>query len=194
MSVYHHPPLSQPDRSIRLLQLLPRREDPKNLRCKLFECTLQTSDEASRPYEALSYFWGGEQKTESIIIVDHREDKQGNQKLAVTLNLYEALLQLQDHDISRIIWADGVCIDQSNTREKEVQIPLMAEIYAKASRVIVWLGGAKDGSNEALKAICVAAEGSINISKTQLLAQAISALLERPWFCRIWVRAQGCKY
>jgi len=194
MSVYHHRPLSQPGSSIRLLQLLPRREDPKNLRCKLFECSLQTSDEVSRPYEALSYFWGGEQKTESIIIVDHQEHNQGNQRLAVTSNLYEALLQLQDHDIPRIIWADGVCIDQLNTREKEVQIPLMAEVYAKASRVIVWLGKAGDYSNEALKAICVAAEGSMYLSQTQLPAQAISALLERPWFCRIWVRAQGCKY
>ena len=195
MSVYHHSPLLQPDSSIRLLQLLPRREDPKNLRCKIFECALRNSDKATRPYEALSYVWGSEHKPQSIIVVNEQkktqnDNQEDNQKLAVTQNLYEMLSQLEDDDIPRTIWVDAVCIDQSNTQEKELQIPLMAEIYAKASRVIVWLGGARDDSDEALKSIRIAAENSANIAKTQLVERAIQALLERPWFRRIWVREQ----
>lgn len=193
MPEYRYSRLSQPDRSIRLLQLLPRREDPKNLRCKLFQCPLRNSEEVTRPYEALSYCWGVGHKTQSIIIVD---DQKGEQKayeeLAVMPNLYTVLLHLQDHDIPRIIWVDAVCIDQSETREKEVQISLMAEIYAKASRVIVWLGEARDDVNEALKGIRVAAKTSMDLSKTQFPRQGISALLKRPWFYRIWVRAQSC--
>jgi hypothetical protein len=98
------------------------------------------------------------------------------------------LLQLQDDDISRTIWADAVCIDQSNTQEKELQLPLMPEIYAKACQVIVWLGEARDGSCEALQAIHDTAESATSPAKTQLLERAIPALLERPWFRRIWVR------
>lgn len=125
------------------------------------------------------------------------------------------LSQLQDNDIPRTLWADAACIDQSNTKEKELQIPLMTEIYAKASRVIVWLGNAQNRSSEALQAIRIAAEHSPTpatskirkrkrslpasseqiavepVSKpvnAQLLDQAIPALLTRPWFRRIWVR------
>ena len=48
-------------------------------------------------------------------------------------------------------WTDGICINQANEKEKEDQIALMAEIYAKASRVVVWLGEAKDDSDRALE-------------------------------------------
>jgi hypothetical protein len=187
MSVYHHKPLEQPGNCIRLLQLLPGSEDPIYLRCKLFECDLHASDGGSRPYEALSYVWGSEEKTQSIIIVGHGENEQNDQELRVTSSLYEALLELQDQDIPRIIWADGVCIDQSNIREKEFQIPLMAEIYARASRVIVWLGQAGDDSDKTIEAICAAAGHSDSPYTTESSAQAIGALLARPWFGRIWV-------
>ncbi|KAK7224257.1 hypothetical protein V2G26_012260 [Clonostachys chloroleuca] len=60
----------------------------------------------------------------------------------------------------------------------------MAKIYARASCVIVWLGGVADRSNEALEAIRAAAEGQSVKSATD---QAILTLLERPWFKRIWV-------
>lgn len=61
----------------------------------------------------------------------------------------------------------------------------MAKIYARASRVIVWLGKVADQSNEALEAIRAAAEGQSVDSATD---KAIVKLLDRPWFKRIWVR------
>jgi hypothetical protein len=193
MPIYHHSPLSQPDRNIRLLQLLPRREDPENLRCKIFECVLHNSDLATRPYEALSYFWGSGQKSHFIIIEDCNNDndkEMGGQELEVTENFYTALSQLQDYDIPRMIWADAVCIDQLNTREKEMQIPLMAEIYAKASQVIVWLGEARDNSDEALDMIRIIAESSMSLPKKRLPVHSLLLLLERPWFRRIWVSTE----
>lgn len=193
MPVYQHSPLLQPDRSVRLLQLLPRGDDPKNIRCKLFECALRDTDQGTRPYEALSYFWGSDQKTHSIIVLDDRENAKdlGGQELGVTQNWYTALSHLQDHDIPRIIWVDAVCIDQLKTEEKEIQIPLMAEIYARAKQVIVWLGEAHDGSDEALSVIRDAAESSINLLKKRPPVQSILQLLERPWFRRIWVSVQA---
>jgi hypothetical protein len=183
MSEYLHSQLSLPD-NVRLLQLLPSKVDPNNIRCELFECALRKSDEVTRPYEALSYFWGGEDKPQSIII--------HNQSLKITQNLYTALLRLRDYDIPRIIWVDAVCIDQSNKEEKAQQIPLMVEIYAKASQVIVWLGEEQNDSNRALEAIRVACKSSLDFSKThQLQKRAISELLQRQWFQRIWVRGQG---
>jgi Heterokaryon incompatibility protein (HET) len=51
-----------------------------------------------------------------------------------------------------------VCINQTDENEKQRQIPFMAEIYANAIRVIVWLGEAKDDGEKALEAIRFAGE------------------------------------
>jgi len=185
MPRYRHSPLLQ-SYNIRLLQLLPGKENSKNVRCKLFECALQKSDEVSRPYEALSYVWGSTENPQSIIIL---EDQKDDQEFTVTQNLHAALLHLQDHDIPRILWVDVICIDQSNNTEKGSQILLMAEIYAKASRVIVWLGEAQEYRDQALETVRVAAENPMDLSKAQpFQQQRISTLLQRPWFRRIWVR------
>ena len=183
MPGYLHSPLLQPD-SIRLLQLLPSKGDPKNLRCKLFEYALRRSDKVTRPYEALSYVWGSEDNPQSITI--------NNQNFTVGQNLYAALLHLQDHSISRIIWVDAVCINQTDGKEKEHQIQLIAEIYAKASRVIVWLGDAQGNSKRALEAICLAGEKSTKLPNTEPFQQDILQLLQRQWFRRIWVRERSC--
>ncbi|OCK88814.1 uncharacterized protein K441DRAFT_586923, partial [Cenococcum geophilum 1.58] len=184
MPGYRHSPHLQ-SYNIRLLQLLPGKENSKNVQCKLFECALQKSDEVSRPYEALSYVWGSTENPQSIIIL---EDQKDDQEFTVTQNLHAALLHLQDHDIPRILWVDAICIDQSNNTEKGSQILLMAEIYAKASRVIVWLGEAQEYRDQALETVRVAAENPMDLSKTQpFQQQRISMLLQRPWFRRIWV-------
>jgi hypothetical protein len=181
MHQYLYSPLSQPG-SIRLLQLCPRNEDSKNIRCKLFEYPFQDSN-SSHLYDAVSYVWGSEDKPESVII--------DNQRLKITSNLYTLLLRLQDERLSRVIWVDAICINQEDEKEKEYQIPLMAEIYAKASRVIVWLGEAKDDSDQALKTIRSAGEAYSKASlQTESQRQPILQLLRRPWFQRIWVRLQ----
>jgi hypothetical protein len=113
--------------------------------------------------------------------------------LHVTQNLYTALLRLQDHSCSRIIWVDAICIDQANEKEKEYQIPLVAEIYAKASRVVVWLGEAEADSDRALEAIRLTGEKSVKVSNAEVFQQAILQLLQRPWFRRIWVRNYSSK-
>jgi hypothetical protein len=90
------------------------------------------------------------------------------------------LLRLQDHLCSRVIWIDAICIDQANEKEKENQIPLMAEIYAKARRVVVWLGEAKDDSDQALEDCIIGREAT-----ARLPSPVIVKLLQRPWFERI---------
>ncbi|KAH8725716.1 heterokaryon incompatibility protein-domain-containing protein, partial [Phaeosphaeriaceae sp. PMI808] len=179
MPQYRYSPLSEKPNIIRLLRLLPSKDKPKNLRCKLFKYTIRQSDIASHPYEALSYVWGGEDKPRSIIIDD--------QELAITHNLYMALLHLRDRETSRIIWVDAVCINQEDEIEKGYQIQLMAAIYAKASHVIVWLGEAQDHGDRALELIRIAGKNSVNSSNAGPFDQAILQLLERPWFRRIWV-------
>lgn len=61
----------------------------------------------------------------------------------------------------------------------------MAEIYAKANRVTVWLGDEADHSSQALEQIRHAADEQSK--KTSGNETAILELLRRPWFERIWV-------
>jgi len=86
---------------------------------------------------------------------------------------------------------DAVCINQKNKKERGQQVQLMAKIYGKAHRVIVWLGKEEVHIEGALEAIRLAAsEESPEHSKKKINKQAILKLLHQPWFQRIWVRDQ----
>ncbi|KAH7627231.1 heterokaryon incompatibility protein-domain-containing protein [Sordaria sp. MPI-SDFR-AT-0083] len=171
-NLYYNFPISRSH--IRLLQLLPSENEDAAMHCELFCTTLDSK--GTRPYEALSYVWGSKAKPYSIFI--------NGRNLAVGKNLYAALLHLRDHSIQRTIWIDAICINQGDNEEKGHQVQSMAKIYAKASRVIVWLGKEAAGSDQALEKIRIAAE----LSKRRLDDKAgILTLLERSWFQRIWV-------
>ena len=85
------------------------------------------------------------------------------------------------------MWIDAICIDQENEKEKEHQLPLMAEIYAKARSVVVWLGRDENNSDQALEAIRLAGQNPEISSDADLVQEALMHLLHRPWFRRIWV-------
>ncbi|VTO89554.1 unnamed protein product [Fusarium graminearum] len=161
--------------SIRLLRLLPHQDEHAPIQCQLFDCALSDSG-STRPYSALSYVWGSESKPQSISI--------DGCDLPIGENLYVALSHLRDRSIERTIWIDAICINQRDPKEKGQQVQSMAKIYAKASHVIVWLGGATPDSDQALEEIRIATEQR---TKRPINESAILGLLERPWFQRIWV-------
>ncbi|KIM94136.1 hypothetical protein OIDMADRAFT_136552, partial [Oidiodendron maius Zn] len=165
---------------IRLLHLLPNEEKRAPIRCQLFHYPLRKTEERACLYEALSYTWGGEHKPDSISI--------GERCLPVTKNLHAALICLRDRFIGRVIWVDAICIDQEDYDERGQQVRFMAEIYCKASRVLVWLGEAEAHDHQALKAIhSAAADEPTGFSNEGTIHIAILELLGRPWFRRIWV-------
>ena len=45
-------------------------------------------------------------------------------------------------ETSRILWIDAICIDREDSKEgiteRVTQVPLMGEIYGKASRTLCW--------------------------------------------------------
>ena len=167
---------------IRLLRLIPNKDETAVIKCQLFDYTLE-SGKQTHLYEALSYVWGDPNKTVPIFIGEHRFN--------ITENLHTALLHLRNHSIERTIWVDAVCINQANEQEKAHQIQYMAKIYGQANHVIIWLGEAADNSDQAFEDIRVAAEDEFTNSLIEETSQkAILKLLERLWFRRIWVREQ----
>ncbi|KAH0490042.1 hypothetical protein TgHK011_001527 [Trichoderma gracile] len=178
-NMYSYSPL-QGHGHIRLLRLLPDWNEDAPLRSQLFEYPMAELEDGPHMYEALSYVWGSPERPYTLQIDE--------QSMPITANLHEVLLRLRNKMIERIIWIDAVCIDQTNMEERGEQIQHMAEIYSKASRVLVWLGEAADGSNRALKQIRMSAdEEQQNLLLTEEDRQAILAILQRPWFRRIWV-------
>jgi hypothetical protein len=114
---------------IRLIRLFPESstEWQTTIECELFHINV---DELP-PYETLSYVWGEGVKPYQIRV--------NGRALGITSNLFEALLHLRASE-PRIMWVDAICIDQTNTSERNHQVALMRDIYTQAVRVNIWLG------------------------------------------------------
>jgi hypothetical protein len=179
---HRYSPLMEPG-SIRLLSLIPHKDESARIQCRLFDYPLQESSEGTHLYEALSYVWGASDKPHSISV--------DGCDLFITANLHAALFRLRDRFIERIVWIDAICINQGDDVAKAKQVLHMAEIYGKANRVIVWIGEAENDGDRALEQIHLAAdEMSTEPIVSKPTKQAILALLQRPWFEHIWVREQ----
>ena len=99
-------------------------------------------------YVALSYCWGDAHTTREIIV--------NGCSRHVIVNLEAALRQLRDsHCIKQgfKLWADAICIDQSNLEERGQQVGRTRDIYFLAWHVFIWLGVDANDSSLAMTAI-----------------------------------------
>lgn len=119
-------------RWFRILRVLPGRfDDP--LVCELASTALDVAP----PYRALSYVWGDHGKVESITCSGFRRE--------ITTNLFEGLRRIRRTEDAEIAWADAICINQTDKKERSSQVNMMGEIYDRAAEVVVWLGDDNDG-------------------------------------------------
>ncbi|RYC84844.1 hypothetical protein BFJ63_vAg12324 [Fusarium oxysporum f. sp. narcissi] len=134
---YTYMPLSNSSGSseIRLIKLHPGSGDDP-LRADILHASLD-SDVVGR-YEAVSYAWEDGHTTNKL------ETPRGI--LLITPSLFHALHRFRLKEESRILWADAVCIDQSDNAEQASQVALMNEIYESAACTLVYLGREANGS------------------------------------------------
>lgn len=140
MTAFHFKPLVNQDQ-IRVLHLFP------GIGGDFLSGHLQHVQLGQLPYEALSYEWGGEERSHSIQLQDGRA-------LQITKSLYDALAdirQVPPEGRHRLVWADSICINQDDIQERSQQVALMGSIYRKASRVITYIGPERDGSLGAIQ-------------------------------------------
>jgi hypothetical protein len=71
--------------------------------------------------------------------------------LSIGMNLRHFLRRLQavPDEVDRWLWADAICINQSNVSEKSSQVAAMGNIFEIAAYVKIWLGEAEQDSNHA---------------------------------------------
>lgn len=125
------------DSSLREIRLLSCESLENGATWKLTRFALETSP----PFTALSYLWGN--ATEKVDI------KVNSQLVPVTSTLALALEHITYHWRQQFpgrqiadfyLWADALCINQNDLKEREQQVKLMATLYSAAEIVMSSLG------------------------------------------------------
>jgi hypothetical protein len=187
-SEYQHAPFNHGVPSIRLVHVLPDLSADRLICCKIsYHALPVTASEYSNdgkgkgirtystyenlyPYICLSYVWG-DVKDKTTIRINGRIAHIGK-------NLFGFLHHARQTLFSTHFWIDALCIDQSNTAEKNQQVQQMGRVYSLAQTVLIWLGD--DVEIENLLCLANEANGELN-------APLIYATLERKpqfWYSR----------
>ncbi|SCV52087.1 uncharacterized protein FFB14_12407 [Fusarium fujikuroi] len=84
-------------------------------------------------FEAISYQWseGGGHKASMRL---------GGEKISINAYLRGILLHLRLEQHIRVVWADALCVNQSDHAERLQQVSIMQRIYSQAFRVIGFVG------------------------------------------------------
>ncbi|KAF2245420.1 HET-domain-containing protein [Trematosphaeria pertusa] len=166
------------------------------------KCHLEiVSPECSKDqYEAISYVWGDPNITTEITC--------NRKHVPVTVNLVDALRTFRDSDKMRTLWADALCINQKDDREKGHQVKRMGHVFENAKCVLVWLG--RDTGNVAEDCFELIRDTTDYFDKMFLQNDRevrripaltrpypicvdeerwrnVRTLLSLPWFHRVWI-------
>ena len=120
---------------IRLLEILPAKDEDQAVRCRMQKVSLN----AKPAFCALSYVWGDAAVTKNIFVNDN--------EMAVTTNLEAALRTIRRRQATGnagrrfMLWADAVSINQGDLKERTSQVQLMRRIYRGAGVVFTWVNG-----------------------------------------------------
>lgn len=190
---YTYRPLDGPTDSIRLILLQPALYLTSPIRCRLVETTWR-HEKVGQGYVSLSYTWGSP-LPRSTIEIDGRP-------FEITRNLELALRYLRLPRNELRLWADGICINQDDTQERNQHVTQMRSIYSAAKETTIFLGEATEGSDILLNAInearvdialartrntvVKALVNASGLTKRELTEKAFEILCRQYWV-RIWV-------
>jgi hypothetical protein len=176
------------------------------------------NSEYSIPYSALSYYWGVGEPANKVYLFPTDDDYEGWKEIPKTPetlpshlsmvghyqvgdNLYAALKVLRSKHEDVYVWTDALCINQSDLREKTVQVSHMHEIYAHAETVCIWLGNGPGRDEvektfqflnrildlEGLEQVVKRLEFSSPDDQDQQDCKRVINLMKADWFCRRWI-------
>jgi hypothetical protein len=133
--LFVHAPLDLTRQQIRLVKLnYEVGNEAIELEVRHFEVG---SDSECPEYCALSYMWGPENPSSIIKI--------GGKQFIIRENLHLFLEEAYRQHFEHWIWIDQLSIAQENSKERNHQVSMMAQVYGQATKVIAWLGRAQPG-------------------------------------------------
>ncbi|KAK0612224.1 heterokaryon incompatibility, partial [Immersiella caudata] len=141
-------------------------------------------------YKALSYTWGGQPRNHAVSCDGH--------VLFVTRNAEDAMRCLRRRLRTTNLWIDAICINQESTKEKNDQVAMMGEIYARATRVVIWLNF-PPSERRRLESVVDLIKATRTFSSSrkieywapndvvgELLYTSLSPLVRHPYWTRAW--------
>jgi hypothetical protein len=148
--------------------------------------------DAAPEYVAMSYSWGKNTTSRTFFC--------NNQTFAVSSEVLDALNSLGLGLRTTKVWIDAICINQADEEEKANQVAEMQRIYARATRVAIWLGPAEDNSDIFIDKMDDFVQWAVHFDSNKVdqrgqltspphgrLFLALGPILARPWFNRVWV-------
>jgi Heterokaryon incompatibility protein (HET) len=87
-------------------------------------------------YRAISYVWGTDQRTKELITPDG--------VIPITFSLSETLQSLRQENEAIMLWADAVCINQADNKEKSHQIRMLPRIFQGSVSTYAFLDGGEE--------------------------------------------------
>lgn len=169
MGPYQYEPLSSPASQIRLLELLPGHG--------IIQCRLKVTSlgEAKSTYEPISYCWKA--YTREHWLGSTYKEKKKQKRIRVRIdgadfyineNLHGALRQMRLESTVRVLWADAICINQTDETEKSAQVAIMGDIYRNGRTTLAWLGEADHRTRKAFSKLgsCAYIQPDPSLSET----------------------------
>ncbi|KAF2467224.1 HET-domain-containing protein [Lindgomyces ingoldianus] len=163
-------------------------------------CSLILARLSNMPYvEAISYTWGNSERLFTVSC--------DNRDIRITRNLRNALRQVRHENVTRLLWADSICINQEDLEELGQQVAMMGDVFGSAKRVLICVGADSEFHAPAVQALV----GDVNAMMDRSFANmdlendkfpwilkdndllkdprwsSLKELLSVPWFHRGWV-------
>jgi hypothetical protein len=117
---------------------------PLNDGVELQGCVISTRLGADMFYEAISYCWATESGDDSLLESLRIGQRSEAAQIPITKTCRDALCRFRNAHRPRVLWVDAICIDQTNQHECSHQVGIMAEIYRRAEKVLIYLGSGVD--------------------------------------------------
>ena len=142
-------------------------------------------------YDAISYAWGGPQRSPPLYLHGYR--------VPITENLHSCLRFLRHGRHPKNFWVDAICVDQNNSSERAQQVQQMEHVFRTAETVYARLGDFHSRSmSRVFQAMAQIAAGTllkhVNIDGEPFEsrdAEDLSKFTSSSWFRRLWVKQEA---
>ncbi|KAJ4379956.1 hypothetical protein N0V85_008795 [Neurospora sp. IMI 360204] len=138
--MFTYSPLSREKRETRFFRFTPACQSASD--CISLQLRYASLDDDDLQYRALSYVWGDTKDKIGIEV--------NGGHFSVGENLHALLQMLQHHGVESWLWADAICIQQSDDDEKSWHVQSMCDIFKNAEFVYSWLGPSSEATDVAM--------------------------------------------
>jgi hypothetical protein len=162
---------------LRILEVLPGSFDD-SVHCRLRVAAI----ERNPVYDALSYMWGDPTFSGKIVL--------DGEEFPVTGSLETALRHLRRPVGVRLLWADAVCINQRDKRERGNQVHLMKEIYSRSQIVRVWIDVDLPLDDPGVRKLFYLQLQGDQLGDDPGVWKRLVPLLQNPYWDRLWIQQE----